>query len=122
MTQFYHDRLYRFTPCYSDMEICPSGGQTIAMEEIAPWLLDTLKSLDFLTRRIGVARCSHEDNYNKKTGRELAESRMKPIVLTVLSNEDYGSNRILVLKDDKGKVYTLEKRFNANSVHFISYE
>jgi hypothetical protein len=104
------------------MEICPSGGQTIAMEEIAPWLLDTLKSLDFLTRRIGVARCSHEDNYNKKTGRELAESRMKPIVLTVLSNEDYGSNRILVLKDDKGKVYTLEKRFNANSVHFISYE
>lgn len=125
MTQFHHVRKYTLTSFYTIMEIeevNPRGGKTIAMEDIEPWLLNQLTVGDFFTRRVGVARCSDEENYNKKTGRELAESRMKPVVLTVLAKNDFGSIVVAALKDEKGNVYGLELKKGAKSVHFISYE
>ena len=104
-----------------DGRLASRGGQTIALEVPPPWFIETLQSLDFFTKSVGKARCSDEENYNKKTGRELAKSRMKPTVLTVLSNQDFGGVRILVLEDMNKNKYILEKRVGNKQVHFIGY-
>lgn len=82
----------------------PRGGQTIAIESLKQWVVKTLVVGDFFTRQIGKARCSDEDNYNKKTGRELAKSRMRAVILTVVEID--GEN--LVLEDEQKNRYTFK--------------
>jgi hypothetical protein len=98
------------------------GGVTVAMQEIQPWLIETLKPGDFFTKSVGVARCSDKENYNKKTGREIAQSRMKLTVLTVVSIKDYSNVKTLILKDSNGNLFDLQKKHNCERVHFIGYE
>lgn len=98
------------------------GGETIAMQEVQVWFAQQLKPGDFFTKSVGKARCSDDENYNKKTGRDIATSRMKAVTLTVISNEDFGGVRRLVLTDTSGNAYLLEKRINHNKVHFVGYE
>jgi hypothetical protein len=115
--------LYNFFGEYNlPYEVAPKGGETIAMEAIEPWHLDQFEVGNFFTKKVGVARCSDEDNYNKKVGRELALSRMKDTVLTVIDFKDYGEMKLAVLEDNKGKQYIVEKRPNFKRVHFVSYE
>jgi hypothetical protein len=99
----------------------PRGGETIAVEVPPPWFIETLQPQDFFMKSVGKARCSDEDNYNKKVGRELAQSRMKPTRLIVLSNQDFGGVRILVLEDKDKNKYVFEKRVGNKQVHFIGY-
>jgi hypothetical protein len=98
------------------------GGETIAFEVPEPWVIEALTIGDFLTKLVGKAKCSDEDNYSKKIGRELASSRMKATVLTVVRLENYGELRSAVLQDSKGHKYYLEKAPNFKKVHFTLYE
>lgn len=98
------------------------GGQTIAMEELEPWFIERLQQGDFFTKKVGKARCSDKENFNKKIGRELAVARMKPMIFTVMSNKDFGHTRLLILGDEKGHLYELQKRDNQVKVHFLGYE
>lgn len=104
-----HNRLYKqhydsFNDYFYD-EILPKGGITIAIEAIPSYLLDTLKYGDTIVKKVGVARCSTEDNFCKKTGRELAESRLKSTTLTVrtvLKDEGFC---YVVFEDENGNVF-----------------
>ena len=98
------------------------GGETIAFEVPEPWVIEALTIGDFLTKLVGKAKCSDEDNYSKKIGRELASSRMKATVLTVVRLENYGELRSAVLQDSKGHKYYIEKAPNYTKVHFTLYE
>jgi hypothetical protein len=102
-------------------ELDAKGGETIAMEEVPAWLLDKVETGDFFTKKIGKAKCSDKENYNRKVGRELAESRMKPVVLTVISNQDFHGVRILILIDDQSNLYELQKKLGHDKVRFIGY-
>jgi len=99
-----------------------TGGETVAMQELEPWFVESLKPGDFFTKLVGKARCSDKENYNKKVGRELAKSRMSPTILTVLSNSDYGNTRVLILVDSKKNMYELHKKATNAKVHFLGYE
>ncbi len=90
----------------------PRGGQTIAIESLKPWIVKTLTVGDFFTKQLGKARCSDEDNYNKATGRELAKSRMKAVILTVVEID----GEILVLQDEKKNRYTFKGSY------FVGYD
>lgn len=54
-------------PEYGILTINPRGGSTVAMEAIPSWLLDTIEMGSTIERKVGIARCSDEDNYCKKT-------------------------------------------------------
>ena len=123
--QYYHNRKYNdskflFDDYYS--QISSRGGETIAFEVPEPWVLEALTIGDFFTKFIGKAKCSDEDNYNKKTGRVLSTSRLKATVLTVVRLENYGELRTAVLQDAKGKKYFIEKAPNYSKVRFTHYE
>lgn len=97
------------------------GGETIAMEEVPAWLLDKVETGDFFTKKVGKARCSDKENYNKKVGRQLSQSRMKITTLTVLSNQDFRGVRVLILIDDENNLYQLEKEIGHQKVRFVGY-
>jgi hypothetical protein len=124
--QYYHlrkiSKVETILIIFYEFELSATGGQTIAMEELNDWFIKDLKPDDFFTKLVGKARCSDKENYNKKTGRELSKSRMKPTVLTVVSNEDLSGTTVVTLKDDTGMFYHLEKRHNHNRVHLLSCE
>ena len=105
-----------------EMILSATGGETIAMQEIQAWFAEQLQPGDFFTKSIGTARCSDDENYNKKTGRDIAKSRMKATTLTVISNKDFGHIRNLLLKDDKGNIYHLLKRATHANLHFVGYK
>lgn len=111
MIQYYHNRVYHFTEYFAEVgglsvdRAKAKGGKTIALEVFEPWLFDQLVVGDFLEKRVGIARCSYDDNYNKKIGRELAASRLKLRKLTVMQK----MNDLLVLLDEYGNYYVLRK-------------
>jgi hypothetical protein len=123
--QYVHNRefekdIYEFD--YRCPVLLSRGGETIAFEVPEPWVIEALTIGDFLTKLVGKAKCSDEDNYSKKIGRELASSRMKATVLTVVRLENYGELRTAVLEDSKGHKYYIEKAPNYTKVHFTLYE
>lgn len=124
--QFCHIRKFipQFNLCNFTYEsvLSARGGETIAMQEVQPWLIEQLKVGDFFTKLIGRARCSDKENYNKKIGREIAKSRMKPTVLTVISSKDFSGVRVVILSDDKNNLYVLQKKPNCQKVHFIGQQ
>ena len=72
--QFFHGREENRV---SD-EISPKGGATFAVEELSIEAFDHLRKSTFDTPvvlRVGIARCSSEDNYNKRIGRMISEAR-----------------------------------------------
>ncbi len=105
-----------------DGRVSPTGGETIALEIPEVWFLEALKPGEFFDRRVGKARCSDDDNYIKKAGRELAESRMKPRRLTCIGNQQFKTERLVVLQDAQENLYTLRVRENCKNAHFIDYE
>lgn len=97
------------------------GGATIAMEELQAWFFEDLKLFDFFDKKIGKARCSEEDNFSKKAGRDLALSRMKIKTLTVVDVDNQEKSKTVTLRDKEGSLYLLLKYKNAKSVFFIGY-
>jgi hypothetical protein len=104
-------------------EVAPRGGETIALEVPQNWLIEQLHKGDTITKLVGKARCSNSENYNKKTGRELATSRMKPTYLTVEYIIEGPKGFILSLSDKTGNQYILEKsNVEGANVRFVDYE
>jgi hypothetical protein len=88
----------------------PKGGSTVAMEAIPSWLLDNLQQGDSIVRKIGIARCSEDDNYCKKTGRELAFSRLKQKTLTVINLVKFAPTYTIVFfEDEDGNLFEVKK-------------
>lgn len=95
------------------------GGKTVAMESIKPWLVADLKVGDFFDVRVGIAKCSDEDRYNKKIGRDMAKSRMKPSKLTVKSTHHIEDRSNFTLVDDKGNSFMFVKYASASEVFLV---
>lgn len=125
---YYHKRHYEdnYYPCPGGVTYgstpAPTGGETIAMEEIQPWFFETLEQGNSFEKKVGKARCSDEDNYCKKTGREYAASRLKTTKLHVIGVHGKGtSEHVVVLMDDCGDTYHLIKYANSTRVYLSEY-
>jgi hypothetical protein len=86
-----------------DGRVSSRGGTTVAMEAIQSWLLDQLVQGSTIVRKVGIARCSKDDNYCKKTGREIARSRLKQKTLKVVNLVKIGPNYTVVFFEDEDK-------------------
>lgn len=91
------------------LKVDPRGGSTVAMEAIQSWYLDTAQVGDFIERRVGIARCSLEDNYCKKTGRDLAKSRMKLKRLTLIKIAEGLDRKTYIYQDSDGHLFEFRK-------------
>lgn len=98
------------------------GGTTVAMEELSSWIMSELKVGDFWTKKVGIAVCSIEDRYNRKTGRDLSLARMKLVKLTVTSLLHTSVSSSATLEDEKGNLYLVVKYPNANSIFLVGFE
>lgn len=123
-TQFHHKRNYKAVMTDDflvKVEVEAKGGVTVALESIPSWFLDQLKVGDTFEKRVGKAHCSKDDNYSRKSGRELSESRMKLIKFTVESSSLFGMTRIVTLIDNDSNRYTLCSKQGSKNAHFIEY-
>ena len=89
------------------------GGETVAMDAIPVWFSRDLKEGDFFEKRVGKSRCSMDDIFCKKTGRQFAESRLKLKKLTVTSVENSESEIKIYLRDSQKDTYLLVGYKNA---------
>ena len=85
--QFWHERNKHTTyfECGSEYtKVLAKGGATIAL------LVPTLAEIEAMEiggeakMKIGIARCSSEDNFNKKLGRDISTGRMQEETAKVL--------------------------------------
>ena len=121
MIQYYHDRDYLdWYEGHDKEQLNPCSGRTVAIEVPEAWFFDTVVVGDFFEKRVGIARCHSEENYNKAIGREVATSRMKLTRLTVVRNsKDILKKHWIVLEDTAGNFYTLQKN---NKVFLLDFE
>lgn len=117
--QFSHKRNSKVSNDFT-LEIDPRGGATVALEIPQSWLLKEIKVGESFDKKVGIAICSTDDNYNKKLGRELAQSRMKLTRLVCVEevSDDYG-NKSIALSIGGGNVVLL-RRLNSGKVFFIA--
>lgn len=129
--QYYHKRSLDYFAYAFDIfggvktHLRARGGTTIALEvptmeqfnafKITP--LDHWGPYDSVELEVGLARCSTEDNYNKKVGRLKSKGRMKPVGFWVRKN----SEGELILSDFQGKFpeLILKKSPNGTKVYFV---
>lgn len=119
---FKHLRIFDWNSPGLHLDTSSFGGTTIAIEEFKPWILQTLNPGDFFEKKIGVAICCKEDRFNKKTGRDLAQSRAKLEKLTVQKVVKELDKVTVNMIDSSGNNYTFVKHNNANSVFFIDFK
>jgi len=98
------------------------GGTTVAIEQLKPWLLETLKVGEFLEKKVGISKCSDEDRYDKKIGRELAKSRMKLTRLTVVKIIQQDNYIRVDFVSDSNAVFKFIKYKSATEPFFTDYE
>lgn len=121
--QYYHYRIIKVVDKYPEIGglqkevIEPKGGKTFALEVPPAWFLESIKVGDFFEKKLGSARCSDEDNYNRKVGREIAHSRMKPKKLTVVNIVELPNQINYVLSDSSN--YYLLKKNSGGRVYFL---
>ena len=94
---------------FTETDVSPRGGSTVAMESIPSWLLDTIEQGSSIVRKVGIARCSKDDNYNKKKGREIAESRLKQVTLTVVNIVKIGPAVTVFFEDENDNLFEVKK-------------
>lgn len=82
------------------VEICPTGGMTLAVQELEPWFFAALKPGDFFEKKIGVAKCHPKENFCKKIGREIATSKAKLRKFTVIKVVDTIGKREVTFEID----------------------
>lgn len=103
--------------------ISAKGGQTIVMEELKSWFVNSLSEGEFFAKKVGKARCSDKENYNKKLGRELSLSRAKVVTLTVQKILILSNSKQVLLSDVEGNSYFIQAVLNDNqgNARFVSY-
>lgn len=115
-----HNRVYKYwivsdqRPTPKTGELSSRGGSTVAMEAIQSWVLDTLEQGSSIVRKVGIARCSDEDNYEKKKGREIAFSRLKQKTLTVVNIVKIGPYVTVFFEDEDDNLYEVKKSKDPN--------
>lgn len=130
-TQFLHTRNFfkEYVPVNDEqtlfevkLNLSSKGGTSVAMESLQDWHFRELKLGDFFEKKVGISKCSDDDAFNRKTGRELALSRMKTTTLTVVSLTEDFTGRVIVLQDKKGNKFHLQvgpKGFNRVELFFF---
>ena len=126
--QFFHFRVTNLKPdifryqYYAD-GIKAKGGETVVMQELKSWFINSLNEGEFFTKLVGRAKCSDQDNYNKKIGRELSSSRMKMIKLTVIKILIFSNIKEVELIDEENNKYIIQSRVedNAGNARFVNY-
>lgn len=70
---FLHDRRF------DKYNLLPTGGITLCIEEyvLFPEGTSVVNSLGYRPIKIGIVKCSNDDLYNKKIGRELSKRNVK---------------------------------------------
>jgi hypothetical protein len=117
--QFSHKRNSKISNDFT-LEIDPRGGLTTALEIPQSWLLKEIKVGESFDKKVGIARCSTDDNYNKKLGRELAKSRMKLTRLVCVEEvSDTEGNKSIALDIGGGNVVLL-RRLSSGKVFFLA--
>jgi len=126
--QFFHLRVPNFVPdafgfSHHQQGVKARGGQTIAMQELTSWFVNSLQEGEFFVKSIGKCRCSDKENYNKKLGRELSSSRMKATKLTVNKVLIFSGTKEVELIDEQNNKYVVQSRIEDNSgnARFIKY-
>lgn len=105
-----HNREFReLKPEDINFKLNAKGGSTVAMEAIPSWLLDQLKMGSTIEKKVGIARCSDDDNYCKKTGREIAQSRLKSTLLKVVNIVTIGPMVIVFFEDKNKNLFEVKK-------------
>lgn len=89
--------------------VSAKGGRTVAMEVIPSWLLDYLQQGDTIVRKVGIARCSLEDNFCKKTGRDIAQSRLKITTLKVVNIVKISTFTTVFFEDENKNLFEVKK-------------
>lgn len=92
------------------------GGKTTVMEKITFEEFQKADVDDVFVLHVGVAICSDEDNYCKKTGRDLAKSRMTPMHLLVTSK---GETWIRLYSAEVDTHFILMKSSVTNDINFV---
>lgn len=110
---FKHIRQFGFSDNYYG--ISATGGSTIAMEQLEPWFFSSLKCGDFFEKKIGIAKCHPNDNFNKKIGRETALASLKTKKFNVVRIEETVDYRKVTL-DMSGQSIVLVKFSNSEKV------
>lgn len=134
--QFFHDRhasIPELAGCKTVMEgflkgielgtltltVNAKGGDCYALEVPSLMLFTNLATNCEITEVVldlGIARCSDNDNYNKKIGRRISTGRMKPVLFQVqLIGADKGEIVKIKLVSDEATVIL---RKTANRVYF----
>lgn len=115
-TVYSHNRKFeseKCWDCYNDtpgaVTMNPKGGTTVAMEVIQSWLLDTIQQGDTIVRKVGIAKCSDDDNFCRKTGREIAQSRLKQTTLTAINIVKVRETVIVFFEDQSGNMFEVKK-------------
>jgi len=114
--QYSHQRVFSKFATIA-IEVLPHGGITIAMETVPVEMFLEMQVGDQLEVEVGKAVCSDKDNYNKKLGREIAQGRMKNVILDVIVKTDSE-----VLLTDKTNHYCLRLSSTGKKVFFLDYE
>lgn len=117
-TLFTHNRNGIVSNDFS-LSLDPRGGLTVAIEAPHTEVIKQIQVGESFDQKVGIAKCSTKDNYCKKTGRELAISRMKSTNLKCVevAEQDNG-DRFVALADGAGNAL-LFKRLAAGKVFFI---
>jgi RNA 3'-terminal phosphate cyclase len=109
--------LFAQTATEINVGLAPTGGMTVAVEVPTVEEFEKLNpSLEHpVYPKIGIAHCSKTDNYCKKTGRELAISRLKEEQGYVTARN---SREVQVLFKGLGITIILRKHPHTNHVYF----
>ena len=101
------------------LSLDPRGGLTVAIEAPHTEVIKQIQVGESFDQKVGIAKCSTEDNYNKKIGRELAVSRMKSTNLKCVEVQDEPNGDRLVALSDGNNNALLFKRLAAGKVFFL---
>lgn len=95
----------------------PISGRTIALKDkILKDRFETIKNMYLanisktLIIEVGVATCHTQDQFNKKTGRELSFSRIKPLEFKIdrlLSKDEY--TKIIITNDEIHVAFSIKQ-------------
>ena len=102
MIDFLHTERSRLKKCTTSKQFTLSksgkGGRTYAVSKVPVQKFEVGQQVEI---EIGEAICSEKDSFNKKIGRELAQSRMNKVILEV--------SRIVYTKDRVDVTLTSEE-------------
>lgn len=112
---------------HSRPRLSAKGGTTVAMEEIPVDMFKRITEDHIVEAKLGLAKCSKKDNYNKKIGRNIAKARMIDVELEVLAmaewiRPDERPVKEVVLGTPDGVILALRHTAGNKTVHLLAFE